>query len=80
MQLGAVSEGLLLDPVYTAKGFAGFIAEQSAGRIAADVPIVFLHTGGLPPSSRITNRHQHRMRNFMRPSEVPPLISTAAIG
>ncbi len=43
----ARSEGLLLDPVYTAKAMAGFIAlakePGSAGR-----NLVFLHTGGTP--------------------------------
>ena len=42
---GAQTEGLLLDPVYTGKAFAGFlkIARRPAGS-----GIVFLHTGGSP--------------------------------
>lgn len=47
VQLAARTEGLLLDPVYSGKGFAGM---QSAieHNFNKDVPVVFLHTGGLP--------------------------------
>lgn len=48
LKLAARTEGLLLDPVYTAKGFAGMVAELRSGRLDPDVPLVFLHTGGLP--------------------------------
>lgn len=41
-------EGLLLDPVYTAKAFAGLVAELASGAIDRDRPVVFVHTGGLP--------------------------------
>jgi D-cysteine desulfhydrase len=40
------TEGLLLDPVFTAKAMAALIAETRAGRLEG--PIVFLHTGGTP--------------------------------
>ncbi|MDQ6524497.1 pyridoxal-phosphate dependent enzyme [Nocardioides sp. LHD-245] len=46
--LAAHTEGLLLDPVYTAKAFAGLLAEVAAGRIDQARPVVFVHTGGLP--------------------------------
>jgi len=39
-------EGILLDPVYTAKAFAGLLGE--AGRFGRGEPVVFLHTGGVP--------------------------------
>ena len=42
----ARAEGILLDPVYTAKAFAGLLGE--AARFGRDEPVVFLHTGGLP--------------------------------
>ena len=47
VQLAAQTEGLLLDPVYTGKGFAGMQSdiEQNFNK---NVPVVFLHTGGLP--------------------------------
>jgi D-cysteine desulfhydrase len=41
-------EGLILDPVYTAKalsGLAAAVAEEDVGR---GEPVVFVHTGGLP--------------------------------
>lgn len=41
-------EGLLLDPVYTAKAFSGLIDLAEKGRLGTDEPIIFLHTGGLP--------------------------------
>ncbi len=42
--LAAATEGLLLDPVYTAKAMSVLIAEARSGRL--DGPTVFLHTGG----------------------------------
>lgn len=42
------TEGVLLDPVYTSKGFSGLLADCRAGRWNADDTVVFLHTGGLP--------------------------------
>lgn len=41
-------EGLLLDPVYTAKVAACLRADVLAGRWRGAAPLVFLHTGGLP--------------------------------
>jgi L-cysteate sulfo-lyase len=41
-------EGIILDPVYTAKALSGLAAEVREGKIARDEPTVFVHTGGLP--------------------------------
>ena len=41
-------EGLLLDPVYSAKAMAALIADRRTGRLAPHHPTVFVHTGGLP--------------------------------
>ncbi len=47
VRVAAQVEGLVLDPVYTGKGFSALIAE--AGRtIDRERPVVFVHTGGLP--------------------------------
>lgn len=46
--LAARLEGLILDPVYTGKAMAGLVAARRDGRIAADTPTVFVHTGGMP--------------------------------
>ena len=40
-------EGLVLDPVYTGKAFAGMLAEIEKGRFASCRDIVFVHTGGI---------------------------------
>jgi D-cysteine desulfhydrase len=40
------TEGLVLDPVFTAKAMAALVAEARTGRLTG--PIVFLHTGGTP--------------------------------
>jgi D-cysteine desulfhydrase len=40
-------EGLVLDPVYTGKAFAGMLAEIAAGRFEGCRDIVFVHTGGI---------------------------------
>ena len=44
----AASEGILLDPVYTAKAFSGIMGELHRGRIKSGDVVVFLHTGGAP--------------------------------
>lgn len=44
----ARAEGILLDPVYTAKALAGMLGEIEQGRFGKNEPIIFLHTGGLP--------------------------------
>lgn len=41
-------EGLLLDPVYTGKAMAGIFGLARASLLDPAVPVVFLHTGGLP--------------------------------
>jgi D-cysteine desulfhydrase len=40
-------EGLVLDPVYTGKAFAGMLAEIGNGRFDDKRDIVFIHTGGI---------------------------------
>jgi D-cysteine desulfhydrase len=44
--LAARTEGLVLDPVFTAKAMAALIAEARRGGLTG--PVVFLHTGGTP--------------------------------
>ncbi len=42
----AQTEGILLDPVYSGKGFAGLVAMIRKGAFAKTDRVVFLHTGG----------------------------------
>jgi len=44
----AQTEGLLLDPTYTGKAFAGLLDLQASGHFGDDEPVIFWHTGGLP--------------------------------
>lgn len=46
IRLMANKEGILLDPVYSGKGFAGLIAMISRGELKRGERVVFLHTGG----------------------------------
>lgn len=48
IHLVARTEGILLDPVYTGKAFAGLVAAVQAGEIAPEERVVFVHTGGTP--------------------------------
>ena len=48
MDLLARTEGVLLDPAYTAKAMAGLIDDARHGRLAASDRVVFIHTGGTP--------------------------------
>lgn len=41
-------EGLLLDPVYTGKAFAGLLDGIAKQAFAGNEPLLFLHTGGSP--------------------------------
>jgi 1-aminocyclopropane-1-carboxylate deaminase/D-cysteine desulfhydrase-like pyridoxal-dependent ACC family enzyme len=47
-ELLARSEGLVVDPVYTAKALAGLVRLVFEGAFAASGAVVFLHTGGAP--------------------------------
>lgn len=46
--VAARTEGLVLDPVYTARALAGLIAEVECGTIRPGEEVVFLASGGLP--------------------------------
>jgi D-cysteine desulfhydrase len=48
IKLLASQEGILLDPVYTGKAFAGLLDGIATQRFAGDGPVLFLHTGGSP--------------------------------
>ncbi|MCY1354734.1 D-cysteine desulfhydrase [compost metagenome] len=48
VRLLASHEGLLLDPVYTGKAFAGLLDGIAKGAFAGNGPVLFLHTGGSP--------------------------------
>jgi L-cysteate sulfo-lyase len=48
VRLAARLEGLILDPVYTGKAFAGLIGLIRQGRFTSAQTVVFLHTGGMP--------------------------------
>lgn len=48
LSLAARFEGLVLDPVYTGKAFAGFIALARSGRYDKEQDLLFVHTGGTP--------------------------------
>ena len=46
INLAAKFEGLLLDPVYSAKGFDGMVSLIQDGFFETDKDVVFIHTGG----------------------------------
>lgn len=48
LHLMARTEGLLLDPVYSGKAFAGLLADLRQGRWAPGSRLLFLMTGGTP--------------------------------
>ena len=48
LELTARTEGIVLDPVYTAKAMAGLIARVRAGAWRAEDSVLFWHTGGVP--------------------------------
>jgi 1-aminocyclopropane-1-carboxylate deaminase/D-cysteine desulfhydrase-like pyridoxal-dependent ACC family enzyme len=48
IELLARTEGILLEPVYTAKAMAALIDDVRQGRLPSDQPVVIVHTGGTP--------------------------------
>jgi D-cysteine desulfhydrase family pyridoxal phosphate-dependent enzyme len=46
LELVARTEGILLDPVYTAKAMASLLARIRAGEFTSDQTVLFWHTGG----------------------------------
>jgi D-cysteine desulfhydrase family pyridoxal phosphate-dependent enzyme len=54
----ARAEGILLDPVYTGKAFAGMLDLIEKGSLGSNEPVIFLHTGGLPALFAF---HSHEM-------------------
>lgn len=48
IMLMAQTEGILLDPVYSGKMMAGFLAHHAAGRWSPRHDILLLHSGGVP--------------------------------
>ena len=48
IRLAARCEGIFLDPTYTGKAMAGFLAYSRAGHFSRDETVIFLHTGGEP--------------------------------
>lgn len=48
IRLAARCEGIFLDPTYSGKALAGFIAYTRAGHFGRDETVIFLHTGGEP--------------------------------
>ena len=48
LRLMATTEGILLDPVYTARAAAELIADVRSGKVPAGSTVVFVHTGGAP--------------------------------
>ena len=48
LEITARTEGIVLDPVYTAKAMAGLLARCRAGEFSSGSTVLFWHTGGLP--------------------------------
>ncbi len=48
LRLVARTESVLLDPVYSAKAFAGLMDDVRVGKFSRHEHVVFVHTGGLP--------------------------------
>lgn len=48
IKLAGRTEGMLLDPVYTGKAFAGIMGCVASGRIAKGSSVLFIHCGGSP--------------------------------
>lgn len=54
MRLLARTEGVVLDPTYTGKAFAGLLAMLREGLLRDSEVVVFIHTGGAPALFAVT--------------------------
>lgn len=48
VRLVARTQGVLLDPVYSGKAFAGLVAMLPAGQVPTGSSVLFVATGGVP--------------------------------
>ena len=48
IKLTASTEGIILNPTYTAKAMAALMDDVRRGRFGEDDNVVFVHTGGIP--------------------------------
>ena len=48
IHLTASTEGIVLDPAYSGKSMHGLIDYITSGKLSPDIPVVFIHTGGIP--------------------------------
>jgi len=48
LHLVAIHSGIILDPIYTGRAFAGLIAAIRDGSVKSGEQTIFLHSGGLP--------------------------------
>lgn len=48
LEVTALDEGIILDPVYTGKAMAGLIGHARERTLGSDDTVVFVHTGGSP--------------------------------
>ena len=56
IRLLARTEAIFLEPIYTAKAFAGMLAAIERGDYGPDDEIIFLHTGGAPVLFALTDQ------------------------
>ena len=59
----AETEGIFLDPVYSAKAMSALIDHINQGKVKAGENVVFLHTGGFPSLFAFSNEFDFRSQN-----------------
>jgi 1-aminocyclopropane-1-carboxylate deaminase/D-cysteine desulfhydrase-like pyridoxal-dependent ACC family enzyme len=69
LRLAARLEGLLLDPVYTAKGFGGLLADTASNPVSPGAQVVFVHTGGVAAMFAYEREIVRELRGAARCSE-----------
>jgi D-cysteine desulfhydrase family pyridoxal phosphate-dependent enzyme len=70
-RLAARTEGLLLDPTYTAKAMAALIDYARTGRVRAGERVLFVHTGGAPAVFLARNETSVHARSPQRAAGTP---------
>ena len=71
IHLVASTEGIILDPNYTAKSMAGLIDQIQNRNIDPQTPIIFIHTGGQPQTFAFANELADELWGTGKPADTP---------
>lgn len=82
ISLAGHTEGVMLDPVYTGKAFAGLLAAARAGQWNKQTTVVFVHSGGAPSLYAYADTlgdHLQQTAQAQQATPAPQILDPAAL-